>query len=148
VAADGTFAKGIKLWHGTDGSTWTQLADVMMIGVAGNPTRPDVDFTPLDPATDSREFKAGLSTPGEFSFEQLWNGDREDVMEDYRVAGTLVYWKISYPDHGTEANKSKRVFTGYVKESQAKDTSNPDDKLTLAVKVKVSGAVTFTKKSS
>jgi len=145
VAVDALLAYGTRLYYSTDGSTYTELSDVLKIGSPGDPEAPEVDVTPLTPTAAWREFRLGLNKAGEFSFDQHFNKTRYSLLDGRRRLST--YWRIIYPDNATPANASKVEFVGYIRKLTISELGNPDDIVKIMCAVQLSGAVTFTQGS-
>lgn len=145
MAIDALLAFGARLYYSTDGTTYTELADMLKIGSPGDPDAPEIDGTPLTPSVAWREFRLGLNKAGEFSFEQHFNKTRYALLDGRRRLST--YWRITYPDNATPANASKAEFVGYPKKVTISELGNPDDFVKIMVTVQLSGAVTFTQGS-
>lgn len=145
MAADASLAYGARLYYSTDGSTYTELTDIVEIGSPGEPEAPDVDVTPINPSTAYREFKSGLLNAGEFSFKQHWNKTRFTTLRG-RLR-TSTYWRLVFPDNATPANASKAEFVGPVKKCTTDPMNDADDEIHIMCTVKVSGAITWTEGS-
>ena len=115
--------------------TYNELAEITNI-TPPNFETDDVDVTHMQSPNRTREFIAGLTDPGEASFEMNWvPGSATDMLLlDLKTAGTVVNWKIVWP------NATYWEFTGYVKGFEP--TAETEDKLTATITIRVSGSVT------
>lgn len=140
-------ANGTGLYWGTDGTTYTEAADLAGMSAPGSPSYSDIDVTPLKPTDDTRSFERGLRDSGEFSFRQYWSKTRLDGWRDAEDAGANLYWRVTYPDDTTPTTASKTEFRGYIKSVQEPTFDDPETPLIITVTVKVTSRPVFTPKA-
>lgn len=115
--------------------SYNELAEVTNI-TPPNFETDDVDVTHMQSPNRTREFIAGLTDPGEASFEMNWvPGSASDIiLINLKTAATVVNWKMQWP------NGTYWEFTGYVKGYET--SAQTEDKMGATVTIKVAGAVT------
>jgi len=145
AAVDADLADGFRLYHSTDGATYSELVDIDSVGSPGNPERPEIDVSPLYSTVTKRQFRMGKSNSGMWEFKQYWNKTRWGVLKAYYDANTNVYWRAVYPDNDDVSLASKDEFRGYVKKLLSVGTlDDPDTPMISEVSIKIDGDVTFT----
>lgn len=112
MAADQSLGFGCKLFYSTDGVSYTELADLEMMGPPNDRKLNMVEKTPLAPTNRTSEFMAGLFTECRFSFKQKWNKTRQALLQTGYAAATTYYWRYCFNDHATPASASKYEWTG------------------------------------
>lgn len=100
--------------------------------------RQTIDVTSLDSTGGYREFITGFRDPGTVVLNMNYKKQNYDVMmSDFEAAATVSY-SIVLPDTGA----SQLDFEGLVTEMPLRIPT--DDKITMDVTIKITGAVTFT----
>src|SRR5262245_27191720 len=110
---DAILARGTLLHYSTDGGTvYSELVDMKEIGSPGDPEAMEVDVTPLNPYTGSREFLLGLRKSGTIMFKQWYNKMRFAALRG--MLGTRNDWKFTFPDGATPVASSVLTFKGQI----------------------------------
>lgn len=135
MAADAILGLGTRVYYSTDGTTYTELTDIMEVEGAPDPEVETVESTPLNPTAYAREFLAGLVNWGKFNFKQYWNKTRFSLLRG-RVR-TTTYFRFSYPD--TSKDEFATIVTKVKPEGASKNTP-----IAIAVQSQITGAPTFT----
>lgn len=96
----------------------------------------DVDVTHMQSPNRTREFIAGLTDPGEASFEINWvpSSATDILLLGLKTSGATVTWKFQWP------NGTYWEFPGYVKGFEP--SAATEDKMTATITIRVGGDVT------
>lgn len=137
MASTGVIGYGSKLKiEEPDGSgTFVDIAEVMDVPWP-ELENSDVEFTNLDSANRTREYKRGLIEPGTLEFSINYTKAEYERLKDLQASGAERSWRILLTD------ASKLELDGYVKSIGGDGPI--DDRQTNNITIKVSGTVTFT----
>lgn len=138
MATSALKTQGVQLKRGNGGSpeTFTLIGEVTKFDGPGGSAN-EIDATSLD--STAKEWLMGLQDEGEFTFEANCvpsNAQQAGLRTD-RAAATLRNFKLLLTDVGP----TTLSFAAYVKEY--KISGGVDDKITLNVTLRISGAVTW-----
>lgn len=139
--SDAMIGYGGKVYVETAGSPSQSPPDYHELSEVTNITPPnfetdEVDVTHMQSPNRTREKIAGLTDPGEASFEMNWvPGSATDIiLLDLKTAGTVVSWKMEWP------NGTYWEFTGFVKGYEP--SAETEDKMSATCTISVAGDVT------
>jgi len=124
------------LFRRWSGSAWVNLAEINSIS-GPNMSRDTIDVTSLDSIGGYREFIGGFRDGGTVQLNMNFIRASLDTMKTDFESDDLQNYEIVLPD---DVNTSLE-FTGLVTELPLEIP--PDDKITMAVSIKVSGMVTL-----
>lgn len=116
-----------------DGATWAEVAEVFDI-TPPSAEIDDVDATHMKSPDRTREFIAGLTDPGECTFEMNFvpGSDSDALIREIRATGERVSCRITFPNDVTW------TFSGILKRyNPAVPTEN---RMTASVAFRVSGS--------
>jgi hypothetical protein len=138
--------KGSRLYYSTNGTTYTELTNLVEMGSPDSGSPEQIDETPLNPTNSRREYVPGLIDTTVFPFKQYWNKTRYALLLPYISNGITLYWRVTSPDNATPANASRWDFQGNLKKWMA-----PEFKVTTSLiidaEVQITGDITFTQGS-
>jgi predicted secreted protein len=123
------------LFRRWSGAAWVNLAEINSIS-GPNMTRDTIDVTSLDSTGGYREFIGGFRDGGTVQLNMNFIRASLDTMKDDFESDDLQNYEIVLPDD----ENTTLEFTGLVTELPLEIP--PDDKITMAVSIKVSGQVT------
>jgi len=129
VAGVGTL---FRRWNPTTGA-WANIAEINTITGPGM-SRNTIDVTSLDSTDGYREFIAGFRDGGTVVLAMNFSRAEYDTMWDDFESDDLRNYEIVLPD----TEKTTLEFEGLVTELPL--TIPPDDKITVDVTIKISGA--------
>lgn len=132
---------GARLYYSTDGSSYTELSDLIGMGSPDDPTVEKIDATPLNPNSNAREYLYGLIDYGKFTFQQYWTKARLTTLRG-RLR-TSTYWRVVFPDHATPTSASKLEFQGAPVKVRPGPLVN-NQPISIDVEIDISGATTYT----
>jgi hypothetical protein len=132
-----TLAYLTKLYDcATSNGTFVQFADIKEISTFPRAEGPEVDVTPLSPATAYRSFLIGLLNAGVLDFKQYYDEDEYSRWE--ALLRTQRFYRVTFPDG------AKIEFSGLLKSFGMDPHGNPDDPQTHSGSIKLTGGATFT----
>ena len=134
--SDAIAGVGTKFQRERDNSsgTYADIAEVNSIG-GPNKSRGTIDVTSLDSAAGYREFIGSFRDSGEISLNMNWTiAGYEDMNDDFESADLKAY-RIVLPDTA----ETTFDFEGFV--TAINQSVSADDKVTMDVTIKISGAV-------
>jgi len=117
-------------------SAWVLVADINSIS-GPSPTKETIETTTLDTTGGYKTFIGALKDPGTISLSMNFVRATYDIMKTDFEASAEVLYKIALPD----AANTILEFSGIVTEIPLEIPI--DDKITLDVTIKISGAVTL-----
>jgi len=127
------FLLGVSLTNGS----FTNIGSIVD-GVSSDATAADISTTV---AADIFETSLpGQIDPGEVQFTIGYDPADTDVsqtLNDYFVAGTVLYWQISYPPVVDDTPAATEVFTAYIK-SKSREVMK-DALITSKLTLRISG---------
>jgi len=129
VAGVGT---SLNRWSGT---AWEQLGEVTDISGPGM-SRATIDTTHLATEGGYRTFITGFRDAGSLTFTMNFNRDAYDLLKSDFESDVAVAYEMVLPDD----EKTSFEFSGLVTEIPL--TVPTDDKISVAVTIKISGVVT------
>lgn len=123
----------LRRWNG---ASFDALAEINSISGPGF-TRETIEVTSLDSTGGYKEFIAGLKDSGEVSFSMNFTRSSLDLIKADFESDTLGNYEIVLPD----TEETSLEFEGLVTELPF--TIPTTDKITMDVKIKISGEVTI-----
>lgn len=127
---------GATLKYATTSPGTTAIGDIVSIG-GPNLTRPMIESTNMD--STAREFLAGgFYDAGTLDFEIQYDPGvtAHDAITDAFVAGTLLYYRITW------SNTDTFDVAGYVESFSV--TSEMEDRVTASISIRTTGTITIT----
>lgn len=134
MAVDAVLGNGTRFYYGTDGSTWTELANVVDIPTRDGRSADQVEL-PVLYGTAAMEFANGQEREGKAVIRSYWKKTMYDTFRGY--VGTSKYFKVTYPDTSTD------VFQANI-ERAAPEGISKNVPIYLKIDIQISGDVTFT----
>lgn len=135
---------GTIVEYSEDDVTYVDLVDVIAI-MPPPLDHAESDDTHLLSPSGVKESGAGWGTPGDATLDLHWLKDQEEALDEYQLARTTLYWRITLPELSSEASGSIIKFQAWIKskkESQlGKDT---DDKFHNERALHMTGPPTMT----
>lgn len=124
-----------RRWN-TGTGAWADMAEINSITGPGS-TRDTIDVTSLDSTGGYREFITGFRDAGTVRLDMNFTRSTYETMLTDFESDTAINYEIVLPD----AENSTLEFEGLVTEVPL--TIPPDDKITAAVTIKITGQVTL-----
>ncbi|MGB7406789.1 MAG: phage tail tube protein [Pacificimonas sp.] len=133
---------GTQFWLDDDGDTLTKLTELTGI-TTPNFQREDVEATHFESAGQVREYIAGLIDPGEgeYTFNLVPGDDTDLLLQAALDDGTARDYEVILP---TNTAGTTQKFAGTCIVKGIERDIPIDDRMTMTVNVRYTGAVTIT----
>jgi hypothetical protein len=143
MPVDASLGLSSRLYWSTDGTTYSELSDLVMLGPVDDAKLEQVEVTPLVPTNRRREYRPALFSTTTFTFRQYFTKTRMTALRSYYIAGTSLYWRYVYPDHTTPTSASKYEWVGPLMawHGDGAELTKPNH---IDGEVQITGDVTFT----
>jgi hypothetical protein len=136
MSTDATVGYGSTIGYGTDGTTYTSVAQT--VDLAGpEPEIGDVGITNNDSPDNTKEYMPGMIEPGEIEYDVVYKKDVCNTLYTMFGDGTTYYWKETFPDGSTW------TFKGYLKKFGT-ETKTEDEAIKNTISIKLTNKPVFT----